>query len=122
MRFVIALCAIITISYAVCLFLPWYSIAVVAAVIMFCIPIKNAKAFLCGFFAIFLLWTFQTFAINANNNNILSIKLASLILKTPSPNLLIIATGVIGGLVGGFAALTGNSLRHLLQPIINKLG
>jgi hypothetical protein len=68
-------------------------------------------AFLCGFGALFLLWTLLGLWISSNNDHILAHKVSVLFLKTDSPFLLILVTGLIGGLVAGFGALTGSFIQ-----------
>jgi len=57
------------------------------------------------------LWAGLSFWISTNNEHVLAHKISSIILKKDDPNLLIIATGLIGAVVAGFAALTGSLLR-----------
>ncbi len=111
MKFFISLILTALLSFAACLFLPWWSIAIAAFAVAALIPQKPAKAFITGFTALFLLWGGLSFWISNNNEHILANKIALLILKTESPMELILATALLGALVGGFAALTGSYLR-----------
>jgi hypothetical protein len=111
MKFIISLILIILLSFASCLYFPWWSIAIVAFVVVALIPQKPVMAFLCGFGALFLFWTLLSLWISSNNDHILAHKVSVLFLKTDSPFLLIIVTGLIGGLVAGFAALTASFIQ-----------
>jgi hypothetical protein len=111
MKFIISLILIALLSFAACLYFPWWSIAIVAFLVTAVIPQSSAKSFLNGFLALFLLWGGLSFWISNNNNHILAHKVSLLFLKFDSPYLLIFATALIGGLVAGFAALTGSFLR-----------
>jgi hypothetical protein len=111
MKFFISLILTILLSFAACLFLPWWSIAIASFVVAALIPQKPLKAFLTGFIALFLLWGGLSFWMSNNNDNILAHKVSQLILKMDNPYLLILATALIGAIVAGFAALAGSYLR-----------
>jgi hypothetical protein len=111
MKFFISLILTILLSFAACLFLPWWSIVIAAFVVAALIPQKPLKAFLTGFIALFLLWGVLSFWMSNNNDHILAHKVSQLILKMDNPYLLILATALIGALVAGFAALAGSYLR-----------
>ena len=111
MKFFISLILTILLSFAACLFLPWWSIAIAAFVVATLIPQNPGKAFITAFAALFLLWGGLSFWISNNNDHILAHKVSQLILKMDNPILLIFATALIGALVAGFAALAGSYLR-----------
>ena len=111
MKFFISLILTMLLSFAACLFLPWWSIAIAAFVVAALIPQKPGKAFLTGFIALFLLWGGLSYWMSNNNDHILAQKVSQLILKMDNPILLIFATALIGALVAGFAALAGSYLR-----------
>lgn len=111
MKFFISFILTILLSFAACLFLPWWSIAIAAFVVAALIPQKPFKAFLTGFIGLFLLWGGLSFWLSNNNDHILAHKVSQLILSMDNPYLLILATAVIGALVAGFAALAGSYLR-----------
>ena len=111
MKFFISFILTVLLSFALCLFLPWWSIAIAAFVVAALIPQNPFKAFLTGFIALFLLWGALSFWISNNNDHILAHKVSQLILKMDNPILLIFATALIGALVAGFAALAGSYLR-----------
>lgn len=111
MKFIISFILTATLSFAACLFLPWWSIAIAAFVVAALIPQNPGKSFITAFAALFLLWGGLSFWISNNNDHILAHKVSQLILKMDNPILLIFATALIGALVAGFAALAGSYLR-----------
>lgn len=111
MKFFISLILTALLSFAACLFLPWWSNAIAAFLVAALIPQKPGKAFLAGFIALFLLWGGLSFWISNNNDHILAHKVSQLILKMDNPMVLILVTAMIGALVAGFAALAGSFLR-----------
>lgn len=108
MKFFISLLLIAFVSFAACLYLPWWTIAIVAFIVLALIPQSPAKAFLCGFTSIALLWGFLSFLKSSQNEHLLAHKVSLLILKMDNPFLLIVITALIGALVAGFGALTGS--------------
>lgn len=112
MKFLTSLVLTALLSFAACLFLPWWSIALVAFVVAALIPQKPGKAFIGGFCALFLLWGLLSFFISNANGHILAHKISLLILNMDNPYLLMLATALIGALVAGFAALSGSYLRN----------
>jgi hypothetical protein len=111
MKFFISLILTILLSFAACLFLPWWSIAIAAFLVAALMPQKPGKAFITGFTALFLLWGGLSFWISNNNNHVLAHKVSQLILKMDNPIMLVLATALIGAVVAGLAALAGSYLR-----------
>jgi hypothetical protein len=111
MKFFISFILTILLSFALCLFLPWWSIAIAAFAVAALIPQRPGKAFLTGFIALLLLWGGLSFWISNNNDHILAHKVSQLILKMDNPTVLILSTALIGAIVAGFASLAGSYLR-----------
>ncbi|MBA2250365.1 MAG: hypothetical protein H0W12_09255 [Chitinophagaceae bacterium] len=116
MKFIVSLILIILLSFCACLYLPWWSIAIVAFIVTALIPQGAGKSFLAGFIALFLLWGGLSYWISVNNHHLLAHRVSLLILKMDNPYLLMLVTSLIGALVAGFAALTGSFLRNRKQP------
>jgi len=68
-------------------------------------------SFLSGFLGVFLLWAGLAWWIDSKNNSILSERIAHVLPLGGNSMLLILVTGLVGGLVAGFAALSGAYLR-----------
>ncbi|RYD78996.1 MAG: hypothetical protein EOP53_10300 [Sphingobacteriales bacterium] len=112
MKFFVSLILIALLSFAACLLLPWWSIAVVAFLVTALIPLKPVTAFFSGFTAIFILWFSLSAFISSANDHVLAHKVSVLILKMDNVWMLMLTTALIGGLVAGFAALTGSFVRR----------
>ena len=91
---------------------PWWSFAVTSLIVSVAIHQKPGKAFLSGFLGLFLLWAGLALLKDAANEHILSTKVAQILPLGGSYLVLILITGVIGGLVSGLAALAGSYLRR----------
>jgi hypothetical protein len=112
MKFITSLLLTALLSFAACLYLPWWSIAIAAFVVAALIPQNPGKSFITGFTALFLLWGVLSFWISNNNEHLLAHKISMVLLKMDNPFVLIFATAIIGALVAGFAALSGSFLRQ----------
>ena len=91
--------------------LPWWSFAITSLLVAVAVHQKPGKSFLSGFLGLFLLWAVLAFMKDSANEHLLSAKVAQLLLKNSSSIAIILLTGIVGGLVSGFAALTGSYLR-----------
>src|SRR5688572_29898519 len=99
MKFLTSIILIALLSFASCLYFPWWTIAIVAFIVAALIPISPCLSFLTGFLSLFLLWGVLTFWISSSNDHILAHKLSLLILQIDNPYLLMLATALIGGIV-----------------------
>lgn len=113
MKFLIKIALIAILAATLQTFLPWWSMAIAAFAVSLLLFTRGASAFFAGFIAIFLLWSLKSYFIDVANQQLLSLKIAELFSVTPF--LLIIITGTIGGIVGGFASLTGGTFRKLFS-------
>jgi hypothetical protein len=91
--------------------LPWWSFAVSSLVVSVTIGQRPGKSFLSGFLGLFLLWAGMALIKDAANEHILSAKVATILPLGGSYLVLILVTGIVGGLVSGLAALTGSYIR-----------
>ncbi len=111
MRFLLSLLLIILLAFIAGIYLPWWSIAIIAFAVALFIPQSIGQSFLAGFLGIFLLWSILAFWIDSKNESILSQKIAQLFSLGSASIALILVTSLIGAIVGGFAAVSGSSLR-----------
>lgn len=95
------------------LFLPWWIVAPVAFGLALWRGRSGWQAFGAGFGAVALVWLVSSAFIHLRTGGILTGKVAAL-LTLPSPLLLLVVTALIGGLVGGMAALSGYFSRNAL--------
>jgi hypothetical protein len=107
MKIAVQLVFIFIFGFILELFLPWWSIAIAAFAggIIF-----NSRAnFAAGFFAIAFLWTIKALLIESSAAATLTERVASIFMLTKPVLFLVMA--FIGGIVGGFAAMTGSALQ-----------
>ena len=108
MKFIIQVIAIVILAYIAESFLPWYSLAIAAAIAGYFL--KSKANFLAGFLAIGFLWFIKAGMIDSDAAVDLAGKVA-LIFPLKEKNLLMLVTACLGAIVGGFATLTGSLLR-----------
>ena len=109
MKFIVQFIAILFFAHLLDLFMPWYCIALAAFLIGYFV--KSKYNFLAGFLAIATLWTFNAWLIDSSSSSDLPGRVAQ-ILVLPHKILVYVLMSIVGGLVGGFAALTGALLRE----------
>lgn len=111
MKILVSILLTALLSFIAGLYFPWWSLAVVAFLVALLIGQSIGRSFLSGFLAIFILWGVLAMWIDLKNNSILSEKIAQLFSLGSSSALLILITSLTGAVVGGFAAMSGGSLR-----------
>jgi hypothetical protein len=111
MKFVTATILTALLAFISGLFLPWWAMAITSLLIAVLIHQKAGKAFLAGFLGLFLLWAGLAWWIDMKNGGVLSAKVATILPLGGSSMAIILATGFIGGLVAGLAAMAGSYLR-----------
>ena len=111
MKFITAIILTALLGYAVPLYAPWFSFAITSFVVAIAIHQKPLKAFTAGFLGLFLLWGIHAFILDNANQHILSQKVAAIFKLGNVSFALILVSALIGGIVSGFAALTGSFAR-----------
>ena len=111
MRFILATLLTATLSFIAGLYLPWWSIALVAFLVALLIKQTIGWAYLSAFKAIFLLWGGLSLLIHVRNKGVLTHKIAQLFPLNGNAAYLLLLTATIGALVAGFAAMSGSSIR-----------
>ena len=96
------------------LFLPWWAVMLAAFLSGAIVRLRNAAAFFVPFGAIALLWIINAWMLSSANDYTLASKIAVLLPLEGNVVLLILVTGVIGGLAAGVAGLFGNQCRAIM--------
>ncbi len=107
MKFAIQLIFIILVAFVLELFLPWWSVAIAsfAGGMLF----NTRFNFGAGSLAIAILWTIKALMIDSSAAAPLAERVATIF--TISKPILFLVMAILGGLVGGFAAMTGSALN-----------
>jgi hypothetical protein len=121
MRFIFKLILIGGLSYLLELFLPWWSVVLAAFMVNLWLPTRGISAFLSGVLGIGMLWLIYAWLIDMETSSIISERIASLF-GVGNPVAMIIITSLAGGLVGGFAAMSGSHFRRISMKDIPQRG
>ncbi len=112
MKFLLPVILIAIISLLLQWFMPWWSIVIAAALIGVMFSLSGFHSFLSGFFGTAIVWWGYAWMIDAKNQSLLSTRIAELF-QLGSPMLLIFICGIVAGLVGGLAAVSGSEIKKL---------
>ena len=95
------------------LFLPWWSVMLAGFISGLLISLKKASVFFIPFLAILLFWSIYAFIIGNGNNFILAKRIAILLPLGGNPYVLILVSGLIGGIAAGVSAVLGKQVSLL---------
>lgn len=112
MKNIVAFIAIIVLGYLLTSFGPWYLIAL-AGLVGGLIIKKQWFGLLIGFLAGFTLWAVHIWLLSSASESDLPVRMAQ-IFTLPSDTVLILLSALVGGLVTGFSAAAGSSLRKIV--------
>lgn len=94
-------------------FLPWWSVMLAAFITGFLFSLKNAAVFFIPFLAILLFWVIYSYIISSGNDFTLAKKIAVLLPLGGNAYLLLLVTGIVGGLAAGMAGIFGKQCQAL---------
>ncbi|MBC7743549.1 MAG: hypothetical protein H7096_00435 [Flavobacterium sp.] len=106
---------IFVISLILQFLLPWWIISPVAFGLAFWKAKTGRYGFSAGFTAIFLLWSIMGLVRSIPNENRLANRVGEMLMLPPNSFnwiIVLLITGIIGGLVGGISALAGFYIRE----------
>lgn len=112
MKFILSTLTTALLALLLGLYLPWWSIAIAGFIIAILFKQSSSKGFLAAFLGVFLFWGMVAFLQDMKNQHLLSTKIGALLGIGNNPFLLILITGIVGGLVAGFAALTASNFNN----------
>jgi MFS family permease len=115
MKFGTSVILTIVVSFAAGFYLPFWSVALVAFGVAVMMDLKPVMAWLAGFVSILLFWGLLIWWIDAQNDSILSARMATLFPLGGSSALLILIAALVGAIIGGLAALSGSFLRKYID-------
>jgi hypothetical protein len=107
---------ILILAFLAQLFLPWWTIAPLCFVLAAALGGTSGRAFGAGFAGIGLGWLLMAGWLNYSSASILSHRVAQLLPLGGNGWVLVLVTAVLGGLVGGVAALAGCWARQAISP------
>ncbi len=117
MKFIVAILLSALLAFAGGLFFPWWVIAITSFIVGALIHQRALIAFVAGFLGVALLWGGLALWIDNQNRHLLATKIANVLPLGGSAIALIGVTALVGGLVSGFAAMTGSYLRRRRESL-----
>lgn len=112
MKLIVRIIAISILTYFISPFGSWWICMASAFIVCFISPSSGLNAFIAGFLGTGLVWLGHAWNLDVMNESNFSTKVAE-VMQMGEPLILILVSGAVGGLSGGFAALTGTSFRKL---------
>ncbi|MBT8246024.1 MAG: hypothetical protein HKP48_02775 [Winogradskyella sp.] len=108
---------IVTLVLAILLsqFLPWWSVMLASFISAVLIRLKKSAVFFVPFLAIAVFWIAYAFYLSSANDFILAKKIAVLLPLEGNPYLLMLLTGVLGGIAAGISAVFGKQVALVLK-------
>jgi hypothetical protein len=106
MKLIIQIIATVLVCFFLQSFFPWWAMAVGACAIGYAVGNKGYVSFFAGFIGVGVLWLGMALYVDQTTQSILTEKVNRLL-----PLNAFVLTTLVGGLVGGFAALTGALLK-----------
>lgn len=106
---------ILLISLVAQFFLPWWVIAPISFILAIRLGQNGKKSFWNGFSALFILWICMALLRTLPNENLLANRVGQMLTLSESGFnwvILVIITGIIGGLVAGVSALAGFQFKQ----------
>ena len=97
--------------------LPWWSVMLAAFLAGAILRLKNVAAFFVPFLATSLFWIAYAWVLSSANDFILAKKISVLFYLKGNAWLLLLLTGVIGGVSAGVAGVFGNQVRAAFSKI-----
>lgn len=98
-------------SFLLTLFLPWYTVAIVAFLAGLILSNKPGNNFLAGFLGVGVFWFLYAFILDFRNNHILSSRVAQLFAENLKlgirGSVLLLVTTLLGGFIGGLSCMAG---------------
>lgn len=94
---------------------PWWIGLPCVAVVEWFMGKRGGYSFIAGFYAIALPWMVLALWLDVANERILTTRVAALFALPNIPFLLVLLTGLVGGLLGGWTGITTAWLRNFFD-------
>ncbi len=97
-------------TYFLSMFLPWWILVLISFIVGWLLPGSSFSSFTSGFLGVGIVWMGYAWHLDAKNDSQFSTLMTS-ILPVGDTLILLVIVGVVGGLCGGFATMSGSLLR-----------
>jgi len=93
------------------MYLPWWTAVVIALFVEALIGKGDKTSFYTGFYGVSIPWMILATYIDVKSESILTVRILELFKLPQFSFVLIILTGLIGGLIGGVGSMTGGWIK-----------
>ncbi len=93
--------------------LPWWSVVLIALLVELLVGKGDRDAFFSGFYGVSIPWIALSAYIDVKSESILSVRILELFKLPQLGIVMVILTGLIGGMAGGIGSLCGGWLKAL---------
>ncbi len=118
-RFIGQLILVMVLSYTSQFMLPWWGVMIGSALATILVYNKGFFSFFAGFIGLGALWFYLAYSIDNANQSLLSGKVAALF-GLESGFQMVLVTALLGAIIGGFSALTGNYFIAMFKKVKKK--
>ncbi|MEM6641674.1 MAG: hypothetical protein AAF616_01735 [Bacteroidota bacterium] len=112
MKLIIRIILIGALTYFLSPYFTWWLGMLASFLVCFMLPSSGLNAFIAGFLGMGLIWLGQSWNLDVQNESAFSSKIADILL-VGEPLYLVLISGLVGAISGGFSAVTGASFRQL---------
>lgn len=114
MKLLIRLIVIGILTYFISPLAFWWVAMIIAFAVCYISPSSGLNAFVSGFLGVGLVWVGYSWSLDVANESAFSNTIVQLFPVNES-FYLILLTGLVGGLAGGFSSLSGTTFRQMFQ-------
>lgn len=96
-------------------YLPWWIIGIVALLVEVTVGKGDATKFYSGFYGVAIPWIALAAYIDYNSDSILTVRILEMFKLPTYGFVMVIITGLLGGLVGGLSSTVGGWIRQAIS-------
>lgn len=111
MKFFLRLILIGFFSYFLSFIAPWWIITIIGFSFGLLLPGLSFIVFISGFLGVGIIWMGYAWKLDSENDSRFSMMIGEMLIMN-DPMLLVVLVGIVGGLCGGFSAMTGSLFRQ----------
>lgn len=116
MKNIINFAATIIIAFLLSQVLPWWSVMLASFITAILFQLNKSAVFFIPFLAIAMYWIVHSYWLSSVNDFVLAKKISELLSLNGNVYLLILVTGLVGGLAAGVSAIFGKQCALILKP------
>lgn len=96
------------------MYFPWWSVVIIALVVEVMLGKGDNTSFFAGFYGVAIPWLILAIYIDTKSGSVLSVRILELFMLPQFSVVMIVLTGLIGGLVGGAGSVVGGWIKDAL--------